>query len=135
MTIAELRYFRCDLRMSYREISFRTGIPLTTIATRCQRLKIHPDEPIVAAHNWRKRPPLIKHGNIEPRLIEYLYWKKEKSTQEVADILDIPKRSLITLMGYHGIARRSRSEARNLVERNKGIVNGERNSSKAANVI
>lgn len=122
ITIAQLRFWREECEWSYRDISEHTGIPATTIASRCQKLNLYPKNKVIARDRWRNRPKLVKHGDISPELIRRLYWDEENSSTEVSEILGIPKRSLITVMAHHGIPRRDKKAARQLVEK-KGRAN------------
>jgi hypothetical protein len=110
MSPAELRRLR-EAGFTYKEIERMTGVPWSTVRSRCQSLKIRPRVKVVQQRN---RPAVHDY----PRwLIHELYWVCELSTNDIAYELDMKTNSVATMMRRLDIPLRSRQQAWDLMKR------------------
>jgi hypothetical protein len=110
MSPAELRRLR-EAGFTYKEIERISGVPWSTIRSRCRSLGIKPRVKVV---HQRNRPAVHDYPYW---LIYELYWVCELSTNDIAYELGIKSNSVATMMRRLGVPLRSRAQAWDLMKR------------------
>lgn len=108
MSPGDLRRMR-EAGWTFKQIEAITGVPWSTVRSRCRSLGIKPSVKVVHS---RKRKH--KYENIPKDLLELMYVDCQLSASDIAYELDVNRHTLLGLMHHYGISIRGRGEARKL---------------------
>jgi hypothetical protein len=94
---------------TYKQIEAMTGVPWSTIRSRCRSLGIKKKPKTYHSRNRR-----YKYEHIPKDLLELMYIECQLSASDIAYELDVNRHTLLGLMHHYEIPIRGRGEARKL---------------------
>ena len=93
---------------TFKEIEAITGVPWSTVRSRCRSLNIKQKTKVIRSRNRRPKWPHPKW------LLELMYIECQLSTTEIAYELDLSNSTINKLLIHHKIPKRNKSEARKI---------------------
>jgi hypothetical protein len=113
----DLRRMR-EAGWTFKEIEALTGIPWSTIRSRCRSLGITERGKVVRSRNRKYK----YEDRIPKELLWLMYVECQLSTSDIAFELDVNRHTLRSLMLHYEIPMRSRGEARKLYMERYGAI-------------